>query len=610
MRAGALVAGCRAERGRAIRTRMAWCLAVALPACNFLAGIDEPGDRRSPEGGAAAPGDAGASEALPGDAGASEALPGDAGASEALPGDAGASEANEEKPDADGDGARGASALAPPRDAEAEKGYAADGDEVRDDDATSHDASRDGPANDVMGQTRDAGLATSTDPERSLDAGSDATDEWVTLQWSLDGPADVEVRATNTEGDSLTSSCASRACSLRVRQGTRVILTASLSSGVAIATWEGCDMSHDNVCRVTVLDGAAVSVAVKRGYTLTVANSGTGSGSVSAAAQDGTSVPACVVPCSVILPEGTATLTAMAGAGSEFDKWDDDTTAGSRAVLLSADRTVDAQFVWTPATLSTLKLWLDASRSISFNQSGTVVSWQDRSPTRADFAADVPEHRPDITFASASGTRAVRFSGAQVLQHGSAALDPGDNDFVVSVVAASRAPAGNPGTLWHRMQLGGALYPDQMALLFNRSARGDLSTPAVSAFINGCWKASGEVYGDAMGPQYSDGSLHVLTMRHVSFSSATSDGFSGNVSLRVDGEEVDSAVSRGFCTRSGMTALGARVTETCNGTCTQGFADYLVGDIAEVVYIVGATSDQDLGRIEQYLLSKYGPMTP
>ena len=128
-------------------------------------------------------------------------------------------------------------------------------------------------------------------------------------------------------------------------------LVATAASGSAFDGWSGCNTVSGNTCTVNVLPsqsalGFPPSYSVSAtftasNYTLSVAKTGTGSGTVS-----GNGIN-CGSTCQTALPVGTlATLTALATSGSTFAGWTGcDSVSGSTCSLtLGGSRTVSAMF--------------------------------------------------------------------------------------------------------------------------------------------------------------------------------------------------------------------------------------------------------------------------
>jgi hypothetical protein len=136
-------------------------------------------------------------------------------------------------------------------------------------------------------------------------------------------------------------SCGS-VCSGGYAPGTSVILTATPDPGTVFSGWSG-DCSGSGTCSVTLDAARSVTATfVAASLTLSVARSGSGTGTV-------TSVPAgisCPPTCSSSYPAGTpVTLTATPNAGNEFDGWNGACTGpGACSVTMNAAQSLTGVF--------------------------------------------------------------------------------------------------------------------------------------------------------------------------------------------------------------------------------------------------------------------------
>jgi Divergent InlB B-repeat domain len=136
-------------------------------------------------------------------------------------------------------------------------------------------------------------------------------------------------------------------CKAEYLEGTKVVLTASASSGSAFEGWTGCDTpSATNKCEVTILGETIVQAefgfSSKPKYSLTVATAGTGTGTVSC--NGGV--------CASSYDQGAkVTLTASAASGSGFSGFSGGgcSGTGSCIVTINADTTVTAVFNANPS---------------------------------------------------------------------------------------------------------------------------------------------------------------------------------------------------------------------------------------------------------------------
>ena len=141
-------------------------------------------------------------------------------------------------------------------------------------------------------------------------------------------------------------------CSRTFGAGAVVTLRATPAAGSVFTGWSGGGCAGTGACTVTVAGAATVSAAFEPPrFTLTVARSGSGSGTITS---DDRGV-GCPVTCAADYATGTSvTLTASADPGSAFTGWSGGGCAGTGTcvVTLAADTTVTATFVQQSFTLS------------------------------------------------------------------------------------------------------------------------------------------------------------------------------------------------------------------------------------------------------------------
>jgi endoglucanase len=141
-------------------------------------------------------------------------------------------------------------------------------------------------------------------------------------------------------------------CSANFNSGTSVTLTATPSGGSTFGGWSGACTGTATSCTVAMSQARAVTAtfnSTTASFTLTVAKTGTGAGTV-------TSAPAginCGTACSASFASGTSvTLTAAASGGSAFAGWSGACTGtGACTVSMTQARSVTANFN-TAATFS------------------------------------------------------------------------------------------------------------------------------------------------------------------------------------------------------------------------------------------------------------------
>ena len=133
-------------------------------------------------------------------------------------------------------------------------------------------------------------------------------------------------------------------CSDDYDDGTSVTLTAAASAGSRFAGWSGEGCSGTSTCTVTMSQARAVSASFVVVYTLWVAKTGSGAGSVSS----DVGAISCGAICSADYDVGTAvTLSATASPGSRFAGWSGEGCSGTStcSVTMSQARAVSATFV-------------------------------------------------------------------------------------------------------------------------------------------------------------------------------------------------------------------------------------------------------------------------
>jgi hypothetical protein len=195
----------------------------------------------------------------------------------------------------------------------------------------------------------------------------------------------LTVSKSGTGGGTVTSDpsgidCGSD-CTESFASGAVVTLTATPDGASTFAGWSGAGCSGMDTCSVTMDDAKEVTAifdAVPVSYTLTVAKSGAGSGTV-------TSNPAgisCGSDCSETYASGTnVTLSATPDGGSTFAGWSGGGCSGADpcSVTMSETRNVTAAF--EPMVTYTLSV------STSGSGSGAVTS----NPTGIDCGSDCSE---------------------------------------------------------------------------------------------------------------------------------------------------------------------------------------------------------------------------
>ena len=170
----------------------------------------------------------------------------------------------------------------------------------------------------------------------------------------------TEFTLTTTEsgngGGTITSSpaginCPAGACAASFANSTVVTLTATANPGSTFMGWSGA-CEGTGTCTVTLNSDQSVSAQFSVIYTLSVGQSGIGTGTV----VDNTSAISCQPTCSASYDGGTTvTLTATPSANSAFTGWSGGgcSGTGSCVVALNANTVVTANFALTTASACT-----------------------------------------------------------------------------------------------------------------------------------------------------------------------------------------------------------------------------------------------------------------
>ena len=212
---------------------------------------------------------------------------------------------------------------------------------------------------------------TGTNPHTLYVRGRDAGNNWGPVSAvfvRLVGPGNetLTVSKPGTGSGTVTSSPAGidcgATCAAPFLTDSVVVLQAAAAVGSTFTGWSGEGCSGTGTCQV-VMDQARSVVATftVNTYALTVAKTGTGSGTV-------TSDPAgiaCGATCTASYPYATVvTLTPAAGVGSAFVSWSGACTGtGSCQVTMTQARSVTASFALRPAGTDTPGIYRASDRS-------------------------------------------------------------------------------------------------------------------------------------------------------------------------------------------------------------------------------------------------------
>jgi hypothetical protein len=242
---------------------------------------------------------------------------------------------------------------------------------------------------------------------------------------------------------------------------------------------------------------------------------------------------------------------------------------------------------WTPGRLPGLVLWLDAGAGITVGLDGAVARWRDRSGLGNDAIEPAPHLGPGLVPAGASGRPLVVF-GAPAGQQGlhlrvpdAPSLRWGRDPFAVVVVATSVNQEKAPG------------------LLYRKRAR-DPAATGLQLLAEGHGEGRLVATLRPNAAPYDTIARSVTTGPAFSFGVRRSDG--RTLELRVnghrDGRVVDDQVDVDVSATGADGLLGAGGDEV--PACCQ-----LYGGIAEVIAVHGVLSDEDLARLDAYLIEKY-----
>ncbi len=232
----------------------------------------------------------------------------------------------------------------------------------------------------------------------------------------------------------------------------------------------------------------------------------------------------------------------------------------------------------TPASVKTLVLWLDATKSLT--STGSLVSkWPDQSGKGNHATQSSSGNQPTIVSSGIGGKRAVRFDGSTsyLVIADASTLQFGTGDFYIGVVASYANPTSVYSTFYGKFE---AVSPQRGAGLFGNHAA--TSTSKLYVWLD---KTSGYVTPSS---GYNDGKARLYAVRRAGT----------DLELRVGGAVMFKATPPAI----DVSASGQNVWVGGRGTDAQ----FLDGMIAEVVVLAGVTSDADVTLIEDYLTAKYG----
>ncbi len=170
-------------------------------------------------------------------------------------------------------------------------------------------------------------------------------------------------------------------CAPAFNSGTSVTLTATPDAGSSFGGWTGA-CTGTGTCNVTMTAARNVTATFNKnpGYTLTVAKTGAGTGTVTSSP----SGVSCGSTCAPSFPAGTVvTLTATADAGSSFAGWSGACTGtGTCTVTMNAAQNVTASFggggttpCANPVTFSGNTGNFNTTGPVCYRTSATINGW-------------------------------------------------------------------------------------------------------------------------------------------------------------------------------------------------------------------------------------------
>jgi hypothetical protein len=246
---------------------------------------------------------------------------------------------------------------------------------------------------------------------------------------------------------------------------------------------------------------------------------------------------------------------------------------------------------WLPTALGTrLVLWLDASQETSVQDGEPMATWTDRSAAGNTAVQLAAEWRPVYRASAVNDLPAATFNGE--LTHfrvpDTPSLRFGTDAFTVVVVARADPRTTLNTILYHKTQ---DLPPHTGFQLRYNTDLAFLDQPSrkVGAVIDGdVLVATRDDFVDAL--------PHLFVARRVL------DGASATLEIRVDGVTqgtlaLDRAVD--------IDAPGQDGVIGHNGYRPYTYFQAFGGDIPEIVAAKGALTDDELARLEAYLLIKY-----
>ncbi len=258
-----------------------------------------------------------------------------------------------------------------------------------------------------------------------------------------------------------------------------------------------------------------------------------------------------------------------------------DAGADATTDVVSSDVVADAG--WSPASLSTLALWLNGDTATA-DVSDKITHWSDQSPNHNDAVQTNENSAPGFAVSPVNGHKAVHFDGTvpTFLTLTDTASLEWNQSFLIEIVLRHPAATGMESYALYVKQSLSA--PNAGPAVFIMAGSGSPHTSYIAFQI-----VAGMAVGDATSTAIAD----LVPQRvHVSY-----DG----TNLAVDVGAKTSTTAMGS-TDAGVGAAGAAAYIGC----VDGITNYLTGDIAELVALAGPSiNPSDVAMLESYLDTKY-----
>jgi hypothetical protein len=275
---------------------------------------------------------------------------------------------------------------------------------------------------------------------------------------------------------------------------------------------------------------------------------------------------------------GTAGSVGAGGAAGAAVDAGVDQTAG--------DAAAEAPPAFSPSMLTGLVLWLDASKGITVAAGAKLDQWTDQSgqgnSARQTTAASMPTYNTNVVHA----LPAVTFDGTVTFLSvaDATSMEWGVADYAMVVVGRSANANTDTNCMFYQKTL--AASPYNGLNLFVNPAFGTL-TGQVAAQDD----ATHNIVSTAGG--YNDNKFRLYAARRVGTT----------LQVRVNGTVVGQ-VSESPTVNIDAPGRAGQIGQ--NGYTPNSGFQALKGDIAEIVAIKGPITDADLGKLEGYLMTKYG----